>query len=233
MFHCSITSFLVGGEVFWPLWLCFELVILVFAFSSAMGIPSQTEIKMEVYNAARDGKLDRLRGFLDPRPKDEVSKLVQSKMNGATPLIMASKNGHIGVVEFLVENCGADVETVGSVTFDGENIEGAPPLWCAAAAGHLDVVKFLLKCGAKVNNTTYTNSTPLRAACFDGHFDIVKFLIDNGADIEIANRHGHTSLMISCYKGHYNIVKFLINKGANINRKSLKGCIHFISVVCL
>ncbi|KAK2140625.1 hypothetical protein LSH36_1289g00007 [Paralvinella palmiformis] len=156
-------------------------------------------------------------------PKDEVSKLVQSKMNGATPLIMASKNGHIGVVEFLVENCGADVETVGSVTFDGENIEGAPPLWCAAAAGHLDVVKFLLKCGAKVNNTTYTNSTPLRAACFDGHFDIVKFLIDNGADIEIANRHGHTSLMISCYKGHYNIVKFLINKGANINRKSLKG----------
>lgn len=181
------------------------------------------ELKNEIYNAARDGKLHRLRIFLEPRSKEEIAKLVQSKTNGATPLIAACRNGHRSASEFLIEKCSADVEQVGSVTFDGETIDGAPPLWCAAAAGHIDIVKFLIKADAGVNSTTFTNSTPLRAACFDGHLEIVQYLVEHGADIEIANRHGHTCLMISCYKGHHRIVKYLLEKGADVNRKSLKG----------
>lgn len=180
-------------------------------------------LQRDLYIAARDGQLQRMKALLESKEKDEVTKFVTAKTEGATPLIMACRNGHLSIVEYIVEKCGADVEQVGTVTFDGESIEGAPPLWCAAAAGHLDIVKLLIKKGSGVNNTTYTNSTPLRAACFDGHLDIVKYLVDNKADIEIANRHGHTCLMISCYKGHYKIVKYLICKGANINRKSLKG----------
>ncbi len=91
--------------------------------NSGMGFLSHSELKMEVYSAARDGKLQRLRLALDPRPKDEISRLVQSKINGATPLIMAARNGHVEVVEFLVDKCSADIETVGAVTFDGENID--------------------------------------------------------------------------------------------------------------
>ena len=181
------------------------------------------EFKSVVYNAARDGKLHRLRIFLDHRTDEEKKMLIQSKSNGATPLIMACRNGHLDVVEYLVEKCSSEIEQVGSVTFDGETIEGAPPLWCAAAAGYLPIVKFLIKRGGGVNNTTYTNSTPLRAACFDGHHEIVKYLVENSADIEIANRHGHTCLMISCYKGHLKIVKYLLEKKADVNRKSLKG----------
>ena len=181
------------------------------------------EFRRVVYNAARDGKLHRLRIFLDHRSKDDVLMLVHSKTNAATPLIMACRNGHLNVVEYLVDKCHADIEQVGSVTFDGETIEGAPPLWCAAAAGHLSIVKYLVKCGADVNSTTFTNSTPLRAACFDGHIDIVTYLVDHQADIEIANRHGHTCLMIACYKGHMKIVKYMLEKKANVNRKSIKG----------
>ncbi|XP_013398307.1 protein fem-1 homolog C-like [Lingula anatina] len=181
------------------------------------------EFKSVVYNAARDGKVSRLRIFLDNRPKEEVQKLIHAKTNGATPLIAASRNGHSEVVEYLVKHCRAELEQVGQVTFDGETIEGAPPLWCAAAAGHFEVAKFLIEGGAGVNSTTLTNSTPLRAACFDGHFEIVKYLVERKANIEIANRHGHTCLMISCYKGHYKIVKFLLSLGADVNRKSVKG----------
>jgi len=176
-----------------------------------------------IYNAAKDGNVRRLKSYLEKRKKEEVKVLIHSKTNGATPLIMSCKNGHLDVVVYLVKMCNADVEYPGSVTFDGETIDGAPPLWCAAAAGHLEIVKFLVQNKANVNNTTLTNSTPLRAACFDGHFEIVKFLVENRADIEIANRHGHTCLMISCYKGHTNIVKYLLEKGANVNRKSVKG----------
>lgn len=181
------------------------------------------EFRNVVFNAARDGKLRRLKVFLDHRPRDEVEQLVSARTNGATPLVLSCRNGHKEVVEYLVERCRADVEQAGSVTFDGETIEGAPPLWCAAAAGHTQIVKLLVERGANVNSTTKTNSTPLRAACFDGHFEIVQFLVERGADIEVANRHGHTCLMIACYKGHYKIAKYLIDIQADVNRKSVKG----------
>jgi len=181
------------------------------------------EFRNVVFNAARDGKLRRLKVFLDHRPKEEVAKLVTAKTNGATPLVLSCRNGHQEVVQYLVDRCEANVEQAGSVTFDGETIEGAPPLWCAAAAGHLEIVKLLVKSGANVNSTTKTNSTPLRAACFDGHFEIVKYLVEHNADIEVANRHGHTCLMIACYKGHFKIARYLIDIGADVNRKSVKG----------
>lgn len=181
------------------------------------------EFRNVVFNAARDGKLRRLKVFLDHRPKEEVAKLVTAKTNGATPLVLSCRNGHQEVVQYLVDRCEANVEQAGSVTFDGETIEGAPPLWCAAAAGHSEIVKLLVKSGASVNSTTKTNSTPLRAACFDGHFEIVKYLVEHTADIEVANRHGHTCLMIACYKGHFKIARYLIDIGADVNRKSVKG----------
>ena len=180
-----------------------------------------------IFNAARDGKLSRLKSHLDPKNLEDRCKLVAAKTNGATPLIVACRNGHLDIVKYLSDECNASMEQVGSVIFDGETIEGAPPLWCAAAAGHLEIVQYLIEKGAGVNQTTFTNSTPLRAACFDGHSEIVKYLIANKADIEIANRHGHTCLMISCYKGHKDIAEYLLKLGADVNRKSLKGNVYY------
>lgn len=177
-----------------------------------------------VYVASREGKLKTIKSLLGPRSPAEIERVVSTKLRtGTTSLLIASRNGHLDVVSYLIGTCNADIEQVGSVVFDGETIEGATPLWCAAAAGHLDVVKSLISRGAGVNKTTFTNSTPLRAACFDGHFEIVKVLIEKGADIEIANRHGHTCLMIACYKGHLNIVHYLLSLKADVNRKSIKG----------
>ena len=176
-----------------------------------------------VYKNARDGKVQNLRSRFNHWPREKLKQVVNIPVGGSTPLVIACRNGHMDVVEFLVENSGADIETPGAVLFDGESIEGAPPLWCAAAAGYLEIVKYLLKHNADVNHTTFTNSTPLRAACFDGHVDVVKYLVESGADVEIANRHGHTCLMIACYKGHFEIVKFLVSQGAKIDRASHKG----------
>ncbi|KAG5280524.1 hypothetical protein AALO_G00061020 [Alosa alosa] len=181
------------------------------------------DLKTAVFNAARDGKLRLLQKLLENKSDPEVTKLMSEKTNGATPLLMAARYGHLELVEYLLECCLAPVEVGGSVNFDGETIEGAPPLWAASAAGHLKVVQSLVGHGASVNNTTLTNSTPLRAACFDGHLDIVKYLVEHKADLEVANRHGHTCLMISCYKGHKEIAQYLLEKGADVNRKSVKG----------
>ena len=179
--------------------------------------------KVSVFTAARDGKLCRIKKCLQAFSKEEIKWIVSQIVESTTPLIVACRHGHIDVVNYFIEQCKADIEQVGSVTFDGETIDGAPPLWCAAAAGHYQTVSTLIKHGAKVNHTTFSNSTPLRAACFDGHYDIVKYLVQHGADIELANRHGHTCLMISCYKGHYKIAEYLLHLGADVNRKSVRG----------
>uniref|UniRef100_F6U7M8 Uncharacterized protein n=1 Tax=Ciona intestinalis TaxID=7719 RepID=F6U7M8_CIOIN len=179
-------------------------------------------LKLAIYNAAKEGKLKQLQGFLASKSSSQVKALTSTKVEGSTPLITASREGHLEVVQYLIVKCHADMHQRGSVIFDGETIEDAPPLWCAAAAGHFSVVKCLVQHKADPNCTTQTNSTPLRAACFDGHLGIVKYLLEHKADIEIANRHEHTCLMIACYKGHTDIVKMLLEAGANVNRCSVK-----------
>ncbi|CAG2182901.1 unnamed protein product, partial [Oppiella nova] len=52
------------------------------------------EFKNIVFNAARDGKLRRLKLFLDHRPKEEVKLIVSLRTNGATPLLIAARNGY-------------------------------------------------------------------------------------------------------------------------------------------
>jgi len=193
------------------------------AATSFSRLPEHMEPHELVFSLSKMGKFRQIKQALGYRNREERKRIVSMKCNGATSLIMACRNGHLEIVEYLVDQCGANIEQAGLVNFEGENIEGAPPLWCASAAGHLKIVKYLVNNGANVNSTTKSNSTALRAACFDGHLEIVKFLVENNADIEIANRHGHTCLMIACYKGHLAIAKYLINKGADLNRKSVKG----------
>lgn len=66
--------------------------------------------------------------YLNGRTVDEVKSLVSSKTAGATPLVIAARNGHYDVVHYLLTHTNADVEETGSVIFDGECIESAPPL---------------------------------------------------------------------------------------------------------
>lgn len=86
------------------------------------------ELKSRIYAACRDGDMIRVRTFVETiRSKDKSGDLVNFTTNGATPLIMACRNGHAAVVTFLVNRCHADIEMCGSVTFDSEvvNLFGA------------------------------------------------------------------------------------------------------------
>jgi len=70
--------------------------------------------KADDTRCVRSGILFLLKVFLEHRGKDEVGQLVGAKTHGATPLVMACRNGHYDVAEYLIEKCGADVEQPGS-----------------------------------------------------------------------------------------------------------------------
>lgn len=52
--------------------------------------------------------------FLEHRAEVEVAMLVAAKTHGATPLVVACRNGHYDVAEYLIQRCKANIEQPGS-----------------------------------------------------------------------------------------------------------------------
>ncbi|KAH9279482.1 Protein fem-1 -like protein C [Echinococcus granulosus] len=189
------------------------------------GCEKMIEVR-ELITFCSEGNMELLKKHIQiaERRGNSIPSIINTPTSsGQTALISACRNGKPDIVRYLVDDCGADMEQVGTVHFDGEAVEGVTPLWCAAAANYLEIVQFLVDRGADVNRTTITNSTALRAACFDGHEEVVRYLVEQGANVETPNRHEHTCLMIACFRGHENIVKYLLSRGARVNRRSAKG----------
>ena len=55
-----------------------------------------------VFNAARDNNLKRLRVFLERRTKSQVESLVNMRTFNTPPAVIASRNGHHEVLQYLV-----------------------------------------------------------------------------------------------------------------------------------
>lgn len=131
---------------------------------------------LRVSEAARTGDVSELKRVLDGEPSKKRNFLLKTRTDGATPLIIAARNGNTAIVQCLLDEYDIDMEQEGTVKIDGDLIECCTPLWMASLGGHLAIVRLLLERGAEVNHTTLTNSTPLRAASFNGHTEVLNVL---------------------------------------------------------
>ena len=127
---------------------------------------------LRVSEAARTGDVPELKRVLDGVSVPKRDFLLKTRTDGATPLIIAARNGNTAIVQCLLDEYDVDLEQEGTVKIDGDLIECCTPLWMASLGGHLAIVRLLLERGAEVNHTTLTNSTPLRAASFNGHTEV-------------------------------------------------------------
>ena len=127
---------------------------------------------------------------------------------GDTPLHWSCHNGHVEVVEMLLD-AGADIEA------DEINCYGGKPLqW--ASEKQTAVVRLLLARGAQVDSqnvlsdSTYFGITPLgmNALMTDDCAEVTRLLIDAGADVAV-KFNGKSLIEIAEEKGNAKILEVL------------------------
>ena len=124
---------------------------------------------LRVSEAARTGDVSELKRVLDAETIVKRDFLLKTRTDGATPLIVAARNGNTAIVQCLLNDYDVDLEQEGTVKIDGDLIECGTPLWMASLGGHLAIVRLLLERGAdemktvdsKLNSLTIEKQTIL------------------------------------------------------------------------
>lgn len=164
---------------------------------------------MSIHTAAREGNLKEVRRQL----AWGVNVNRNHFFTRETPLIEAAANGHVDVVNLLIEN-GADVNLKGEAWYG--------PLHSASANGHIEVVKILLENGADVN--IFHHNKPLHNAAMNGHIEVAEILLAHGADINAKGINEAAPLHTAVSNNQLAMAKWLLSKGANVNPIASYGC---------
>jgi ankyrin repeat protein len=134
--------------------------------------------------------------------------------DGATPVIIASENGHASVCDVLLSH-GAQVNQADN--------DGTTPLFIASQNGHASVCDVLLSHGAQVNQAEIDDTTPLIIASQNGHASVCDLLLGHGAQVNQADNNGATPVFIASQNGHASVCDLLLSHGAQVNQADNVG----------
>merc|ERR1711892_163368 len=138
------------------------------------------------------------------------AKVNMLRLDGVSPLLLASQEGHLGVVKLLIK-AGAKVDV---------SIGGYTPLYLAVQQGHTKIVKELLLANSSPNTAVLANGlTPLHSACFKGYVEIVKMLLLKGADYKAQAKDGATPMNFATAHEDTTIKNLLLEIGKHEGTK--------------
>ena len=132
--------------------------------------------------------------------------------SGENPLMMASIEGELPLVETLVLKNKAEV-----------NKSGWTPLHYACTTGKLSVAEFLIARGAKVNALSPSETTPLMMAVGSGNDLLIKLLLDNGADLRMRNHEGYSAIDVAALFSKDDIREGLMSRWQKLYKEPYPG----------
>ena len=132
---------------------------------------------------------------------------VNRKHNGMTPLMVACKRGHYGIVQRLLKSQ--------KLIVNAQDSNRLTALHFSVQSNSVEIVCTLLLKGADPNIAI--TSTPLITACASSNLQIVKELLKAKADVNGQDEDGTTALYMSSSNGNFGIVNKLLSSGANPN----------------
>ncbi|XP_067928929.1 serine/threonine-protein phosphatase 6 regulatory ankyrin repeat subunit B-like [Watersipora subatra] len=187
-----------------------DLMKLLLEYGGDTNIPNKLTMETAVHYCARAGNADIMLEIVkrtDPS-KIQIAVNKQSK-NGWSPLLVASKEGHLEIVKILLQtHARVDV-------FDEH---GKAALHLAAESGHTSVADTLLEHKAFVNVKSKIGLTPLHLASRSGFNGLVKLLIEtHGATVDALSLAKKTSLHMAAEVGQMVVCNTLLKLGADPN----------------
>jgi len=136
------------------------------------------------------------------------------------PLYCATMNGHLEVVEFLLQQKQQEQEEANAVNVNIVNSVGETPLYAACmygSSGAAVIERLLQHKGCNVDQANVFGETPLYAACRRGFIWIVRLLLKYGAMVDQAKHgDGTTPICIAALHEHHAIVKLLLQNNATV-----------------
>jgi len=180
----------------------FSLLLTPIIYAAADHADSQL-----LLNAAENGNFEEL--------KNLIKRIVDPKTTNAlkrTALTLSSKQGHFGIVQYLLKNYGTNPneQDVYEPTLLLEATEIS--LMLASMNGHFDIVEYLLSRGAVNPNVknAHGRQTPLMLASMNGHFNIVEHLLYlRNIDHNLQDNFGNTALAWAIKMNQREIVKMI------------------------
>ena len=131
-----------------------------------------TTVVMELFQAALNGDVAELRRLVA-----NGRNVNERDADGCTALHYAANNGHVEVLQVLLEQLGADK--------DAKDVNGATALHWAALYGRVEALRVLVQMGADKDAKDVDGGTPLHNARSGWKYEAVDALIELGADVNV------------------------------------------------
>ncbi|MCW3055193.1 MAG: hypothetical protein JWN14_4363 [Chthonomonadales bacterium] len=194
----------------------YGLVTLPEPFPSEIILPVESSRPDDLFEAARQGSLNRIRAFLA-----EGIDVEERNEHSQTALMVAASRNRIEVVRLLLE-MGADVNACAT--------SGWTALMSSAMSGNEALLKLLLTKGAFVDACAVTCQTALRVAAIHGHDACVRLLLKEGARLDpVEDPLHYTTLMFACTQCSRETVALLITLGSDVDTTALD---HMTPLLC-
>lgn len=169
-----------------------------------------------VHEATIGNHIESLKWIISNNIGFNIGSLDDFNDEGSTPLIIASANGYIEIVKWIVDILSLDIK----------NLELKKALMQSTCNGHFELVKFFIEeIGISPKENYNNNMNLLIAAAGSKDLNLLKYL----AESKKISLHEHAgdekwnALMMASYHGRIENAKYLIQKGIPLEYKNSVG----------